>query len=330
MMTLWWLQSGGCGGCALSLLGLQPDDLQSWSKLHQMNWKSHPILTHHSPSHTVSQLQAILAGEQSLDVLLVEGAVLQGPEGSGLFHVMSGINRPMRDVIHALAQQANYVVAVGSCSAFGGITGAGDNFTEATGLQNDCGDVPALLSKDFRSRAGLPVINIAGCPVHPQWVTETLMMIRYGVMSIDQLDALHRPRFYTDKLVHHGCLRNEYYEYKASAVKPADLGCLMEHQGCVGTLAHADCNERAWNGTGSCTRGGYPCIDCTSPDFTHLSHALLETPKVAGIPVGLPVDMPKAWFIALSTLAKAATPARIEQNATQDHIVLPPEIKRRS
>ena len=31
-------------------------------------------------------------------------------------------------------------------------------------------------------------------------------------------------------------------------------------------------------------------------------------PKIAGIPVGLPSDMPKAWFMALASLSKAATP----------------------
>jgi ferredoxin hydrogenase small subunit len=48
------------------------------------------------------------------------------------------------------------------------------------------------------------------------------------------------------------------------------------------------------------------------------------TPKVAGIPIGLPTDMPKAWFVALASLSKSATPKRVKQNATADHLVLPP------
>jgi len=39
--------------------------------------------------------------------------------------------------------------------------------------------------------------------------------------------------------------------------------------------------------------------------------------------------MPKAWFIALSTLAKSATPKRLKENATEDHIVISPQIKRK-
>jgi ferredoxin hydrogenase small subunit len=98
----------------------------------------------------------------------------------------------------------------------------------------------------------------------------------------------------------------------------------MEHMGCKGTQAHADCNTRLWNGNGSCTRGGYACISCTEPGFQNPGHPLHETPKVAGIPVGLPTDMPKAWFIALASLSKSATPRRVKQNATSDHLVLPP------
>jgi ferredoxin hydrogenase small subunit len=138
------------------------------------------------------------------------------------------------------------------------------------------------------------------------------------------LDALNRPRFYADQLVHHGCTRNEYYEFKASAAKPSDLGCMMEHMGCKGTQAHADCNIRLWNTDGSCTRGGFACINCTEPGFQTPGHAFDATPKLAGIPIGLPTDMPKAWFVALASLSKSATPKRVKQNATADHLVLPP------
>jgi hypothetical protein len=39
--------------------------------------------------------------------------------------------------------------------------------------------------------------------------------------------------------------------------------------------------------------------------------------------------MPKAWFVALSALSKAATPRRLKQNATSDHIRALPEPKDR-
>ena len=149
-------------------------------------------------------------------------------------------------------------------------------------------------------------------------------LLATGGLSAADLDPLGRPRFFADQLVHHGCARNEYYEYKASAAKPSDLGCLMENMGCKGTQAHADCNTRLWNGEGSCLRGGYACINCTAPGFQSPGHAFHITPKLAGIPIGLPTDMPKAWFVALASLSKSATPKRVKINSHSDHVVLPP------
>jgi len=158
---------------------------------------------------------------------------------------------------------------------------------------------------------------------------ETLMTLAAGLFDAGQMDALGRPRSYADHLVHHGCTRNEFYEFKASAEKPSDLGCMMEHMGCKGTQVHADCNTRLWNGDGSCTRGGYACISCTEPGFEEPGHSFHQTPKIAGIPIGLPTDMPKAWFVALASLSKSATPKRVRDNATADHLVQVPMIRKR-
>lgn len=154
------------------------------------------------------------------------------------------------------------------------------------------------------------------------------MALAAGELQAESLDALGRPRLYADQLVHHGCTRNEFYEFKASAEKPSDLGCMMEHMGCKGTQVHADCNTRLWNGEGSCTRGGYACIACTEPGFQEPGHPFHETPKIAGIPIGLPTDMPKAWFVALASLSKSATPKRVKLNATADHRVVTPAIRK--
>jgi len=218
------------------------------------------------------------------------------------------------------------VVAVGTCAAYGGVTAAGGNPTDAVGLQYDGPHPGGLLAPDWRSPAGAPVINVAGCPTHPGWVTETLMMLAAG--EVPALDSFGRPRFYADHLVHHGCPKNEFYEYKASARDLSEIGCMMENLGCIGTQAVGDCNIRPWNGEGSCTRGGYPCISCTAPRFEDPAHAFTETPKLAGIPVGLPTDMPKAWFMALASLSKAATPRRVGRNAQADRIVVPPTLRR--
>lgn len=325
--TVLWLQSGGCGGCTMSLLCAEAPDLMATLDGAGIRLLWHPTLSEETGTEAVALFEQILSGAVRLDALCVEGALLRGPNGTGRFHVLAGTGIPTIDWVRRLAAVAEHVVAVGTCAAYGGVTAAGVNPTDACGLAFDGRQPGGALGAAFRARGGLPVVNIAGCPTHPNWVTETLMLLAAGLLHDGDLDDFGRPRFYADHLVHHGCPRNEYYEYKASAEKLSDLGCMMEHLGCLGTQAHADCNMRLWNGEGSCTRGGYACINCTAPEFEEPGHAFLETPKIGGIPVGLPTDMPKAWFIALSSLAKAATPARLRRNAVSDHIVAPPAVR---
>ena len=324
MFRLLWLQSGGCGGCSMSLLNADSTDFAGLLKDAGIELVWHPSLSLSNGAELLSKLEDIAEGREAIDALAVEGALLRGPNGSGRFHLLAGSGQPMTQWVRRLAAKARYVVAVGSCAAWGGISATGANLTEACGLQYEDDQPGGLLGPGFRSAAGLPVINIAGCPTHPGWVVESFMALAAGSLHEDDLDTLRRPRFYADQLVHHGCTRNEYYEFKASAAKPSDLGCLMENMGCKGTQAHADCNTRLWNGEGSCTRGGYACISCTEPGFQDPGHPYDQTPKLAGIPIGLPTDMPKAWFVALSSLAKSATPRRVKNNAVADHVVVAP------
>jgi uptake hydrogenase small subunit len=324
-LNLVWLQSGGCGGCSLSLMGAEGPDLLTALDIAGVHVLWHPSLSEATGAETHALLDDLRSGALPLDILCVEGAIMRGPQGTGRFHVLSGGGGgTMMGLVADLSQRARWVLAIGTCAAYGGVSAAGDNAAEACGLAFEGSEAGGLLGAGFRSGSGLPVINVAGCPTPPGWVVETLMQIALGAFAAGDLDAFGRPRFYVDHLVHHGCSRNEYYEYKASAEQLCQLGCMMEHLGCVGARAPGDCNIRPWNGEGSCTAGGYPCIGCTEPHFGELDHPFLETPKRAGIPVGLPTDMPKAWFVALASLAKAATPERLRRNAVADRITAPP------
>lgn len=327
-MNILWLQSAGCGGCTMSLLCAEDPGLFDLMEGAGLDFLWHPALSEASGGDVRRLLEDIVAGRQGLDILCVEGSIATGPNGTGRYHILSGTGRAMLDWVRDLAPLAAHVVAVGTCATYGGITTAGGNPSDSMGLQYDGTLQGGVLEHGFRSRAGLPVINISGCPVHPDWVTETLMMIAAGGFGAADLDGFGRPRFYADHLVHHGCPKNEFYEYKASATHLSEMGCLMEHLGCIGTQAVGDCNIRSWNGEGSCTRAGYPCINCTAPEFEEPGHSFTETPKFAGIPVGLPTDMPKAWFMALASLSKAATPNRIAQNAVSDRTRVPPTLRK--
>lgn len=325
--SLIWLQGASCGGCTAAALDAEPAFLSGGAP--SLAPLLHPAICEESGQEFQESLAAFLNGGRSFDALLVEGAVLAGPNGSGRFQMAAGLERPMKDVILDLAGRARHVVAVGSCAAFGGVVAGLGSRTQAMGLQFTGAEPGGLLPSGWRSQAGLPVVNVAGCAPHPGWIVETLMLLADGALQARDLDMFSRPAFFADHLAHHGCNRNEYYEYKASAQAASQQGCLMENLGCRATQAPGDCNRRRWNGYGSCTNAGYACIACTVPGFADLQEPFLETPKLAGIPVGLPVDMPKAWFVALAALSKSATPSRVKRNATESHVVVPPSTKGR-
>lgn len=323
-LNLLWLQAASCGGCTVSLLehGGQGPFAPLADFGIRLLW--HPGLAADMGEEALALFRACAEGATPLDILVVEGAALRGPGGSGRYQMVAGSGRSMKDWLLALAPRARHVLAVGACAAYGGVPMGGGNAIEACGLHFEAETPGGLLGADFRSGSGLPVINIAGCPPHPDWIVETLMALAVGDLAAADLDRFGRPAAFFSHLAHHGCPRNEFYEFKASAEKPSDLGCLMENLGCKGTQALGDCNIRPWHGTGSCIRGGFPCVGCTTPGFEEPGAPFAVTPKVAGIPVGLPVDMPKAWFVALAALSKSATPARVRKNAVEDHLVVPP------
>lgn len=327
-MNMLWLQSAGCGGCTMSLLCAENPNVFDTLSGAGITLLWHPALSLETGGAVRRMLADILSGAIPLDILCVEGSIARGPKGTGRYHILSGTGKPMLDWVRDLSAIAQNVIAVGTCAAYGGVTTAGGNPSDSAGLQYEGNHPGGILPADFRARSGLPVINVAGCPTHPDWVTETLMLLAAGSLGAKDLDTLARPLFYASHLVHHACPKNEFYEYKASARELSQQGCMMEHLGCVGTQAVGDCNIRPWNGQGSCTRGGYPCIACTAPEFEEPRHAFTETPKIGGIPVGLPSDMPKAWFMALASLSKAATPSRVAQNATSDRIKIPPTLRK--
>ncbi len=313
-INLLWLQGGCCGGCTMSFMNAeQPDTLTALQMLGtRFVW--HPGLSLESGKQLRDILERVLSEEIKLDVLIIEGVAPLGPAKTGRYSVFCG--RPFKDWILDLAHLSDYTVAVGTCASFGGIPASGANPLQCVGLQFLRDKKGGLLGADYRSKAGLPVVNIPGCPAHPDWIVESIGLLASGRLSLDGLDRFQRPKTFYGKLAHHACPRNEYYEFKASAEEYSQHGCLFENLGCKATQCESDCNERLWLGrTGSCTRGGFPCLSCTSPLFPDGFVPFFETGKIGDIPTTLPLDVPKAWYVGISGLAKLACPERLRKSA---------------
>ena len=110
--------------------------------------------------------------------------------------------------IDRLAPKAWGVVAIGTCATYGGIHAMAGNPTGCMGLAD-------YLGWDFRSAAGLPIVNVPGCPVQPENFMETLTWLLYqaaGLAPVIPLDDQLRPQWLFGKTVHEGCDRAGYYE----------------------------------------------------------------------------------------------------------------------
>ena len=111
------------------------------------------------------------------------------PNGTGLFDTFEG--RPKRDIVAELCERADYVLAMGSCASFGGIPAAPPNPSESTGLQYTNSRQGGLLEPEWRSRAGMPVINLSACPTDATTMIETMTAIIEGREL--ELDRVGRP-----------------------------------------------------------------------------------------------------------------------------------------
>jgi hydrogenase small subunit len=173
-----------------------------------------------------------------------------------------------------LAPKAFAVVAAGTCAAYGGIHAMQGNPTGSMGLAD-------YLGWNFRSKAGLPIINVPGCPVQPDNFMETLLYLIYeaaGIAPLIPLDELLRPTWLFGKTVHEGCDRAGYYEQGDFAHEYGSPKCLVKI-GCWGPVVNCNVTKRGWmGGIGGCPNVGGICIGCTMPGFPDKFMPFMDEP----------------------------------------------------
>jgi hydrogenase small subunit len=263
-----WLQGQSCTGCTISLLQGEYPELSEELRRFKESISFHPTLMTAAAGDAMEELQA------SPDVLIVEGSVpTRIPEAATLGVDERGNGRPILDWVIELGERADVVLAVGTCAAYGGIPAAGthdpttvgDNPTGARGLQFDGTSRGGVFGPEFRTGAELPVINVPGCPAHPDHVLLTLATVVNGHRP--DLDEYNRPLPLFGPLVHDDCALREEYEAANFASDPGEDGCLYD-AGCAGVYAHCDDSLRMRNGgTTICRQVGAPCIGCVEPGF---------------------------------------------------------------
>lgn len=316
MANLLWLQGGACSGNTMSFLNAEEPSLCDLVTDFGINILWHPSLGRELGEDVRQILDDVIEGRTPLDLFVFEGTVINAPRGTGTWNRFAG--RPMKDWVQELADLAQYVVAVGDCASWGGIPATAPNPTDSEGLQYLKRAHGGALGADFRSRADMPVINIPGCPAHPDWIAKVLIVLATGRAADLELDDLQRPQTLFTSFTQTGCPRNMHFTYKVSATEFAQRkGCLFYDLGCRGPMTHSPCNRILWNGVSSKTRAGMPCIGCTEPEFPFYDLApgtVFKSQTIMGIPKDLPEGVDRSGYIQLTTAAKSAAPPWAEDD----------------
>ena len=192
MATLLWLEGGACSGNTMSFLNAEEPTAVDLVTDFGIEVIWHPSLGMELGEAAQQIMRDCASGARQVDIFVYEGPVLTGPNGTGRYDMFA--ERPMKEWVAEIAPRAGVVVAVGDCSSWGGIPATPPNPTDAIGLQYLKGERGGFLGKDFTSTLGLPVVNIPGCPAHPDWITQVVVALAAGRVGDIALDDLQRPK----------------------------------------------------------------------------------------------------------------------------------------
>jgi hydrogenase small subunit len=177
---LWTSELLGCDGDSVSITAAtQPSiedvvlgNIPGLPRVHLHN----KVLAYENGDEFMRAFYQAERGELDPFVFVCEGLIPNEdikPEGywAGMGNdPVTGQPIPTTQWIRRLAPKAWAVVAAGTCATYGGIHAMAGNPTGAMGLAD-------FLGWNFRSTAGLPIVNVPGCPVQPDNFMETLLYL---------------------------------------------------------------------------------------------------------------------------------------------------------
>ncbi|MBN2142412.1 hydrogenase [Candidatus Woesearchaeota archaeon] len=243
----------------MAIMDTERPDLLTFLSQNKIKLLYHPILHPVDGPEAKKLFEDCKEGRTKVDIFIFEGTI-PTKEGCGDWP-----GTDIKTLVKDLASKAGITIALGTCASFGGIPSAPPNESGSVGLQFHGHKKGGWLGENYISEQGAPVINIPGCPAHPDWIIRTIQAFVLEKPVI--LDDYNRPKDFFEEKAHRGCKQCEFHERGLWAEEFTETGCLAAKLGCKGRTTNADCNVRLWNGVSSCTRSGAPCIGCCDPGF---------------------------------------------------------------
>jgi len=252
-VTVIWLEMMTCTGDFLSFANTLNPDVEQLIK-DTINLEYQNTVMAAEGELALRHLYDVATRDEGRYILVAEGTV---PTKDNGFYGIIGYyedGTPLTDLdaVKFLGKLAKHVISIGSCASFGGPYAASPN--------------PSRSLPVYKVLKGIQVINVPGCPAHPDWFVGTLShVILYGVPD---LDAMGRPRMFYENTIHEFCPKRQHFENGIFAKHPGDYGCLFQI-GCKGPVTYSDCPTRQWNSAHINWPVGVntPCIGCVSPEF---------------------------------------------------------------
>ncbi len=285
-----WLSGGlGCDGESLAMTAASNPSIEDLLRgclpgmppmiLHN------PVLSYESGEEFMRPWSAAADGLLDPFILVLEGSVpneeINGEGHWAGFGVDRDSGQPIltNEWIDRLAPRAAAVMALGTCAAYGGIPAMRNNPTGAMGLRD-------YLGWAWVSRRGIPIINLPGCPVQPDNITETLLCVVLHLAQMGpplDLDEQGRPTRIFGRTVHETCNRAGMAEQGQFSTSHGDGHCLVK-LGCKGPVVKCNVPIRGWqNGVGGCPNVGGICMACTMPGFPDKYMPFVEPDAAARI-----------------------------------------------
>jgi hydrogenase small subunit len=296
-VTILWITAGlGCDGDTVSITAATQPSLEDvllgaipgLPRVKLLN----PVLAYENGEEFLAPFHEAARGKLGPFVLVVEGSIPNEKiKKEGYWAALgtdpaTGQPIPTCDWIDRLAPQAWAVVAIGTCATYGGIHAMSGNPTGAMGLAD-------YLGWKWRSKAGVPIVCVPGCPVQPDNFMETVLYLLYqaaGLAPMIPLDEALRPTWLFGQTVHEGCDRGGYYEQADFAGEYGSKKCIVK-LGCWGPVVQCNVGKRGWMaGIGGCPNVGGICIGCTMPGFPDKFMPFMDEPpgaKMSSAAVGI-------------------------------------------
>jgi len=266
-----WLQAAGCSGCTIAFLDMVKDEVDTVYTIedllvNKIDLKYHSTLMTASAAESMEMLNA--EHSDSGYILVVEGGIPTSENGAYcIIGERDGQPITAMQAVIDFAKNASTIIAIGTCSSFKGVSGAGDNITGVKA-------VDAVLGADYASK----IINLPGCPVHPYIIGGTIAKLLAG--ETIPVDTLKRPTaFYGTAKLHSGTTSAGTnmcpMRQKPKSNTLGSCGQCYENMGCRGpenavptmVTCYTKLWGRDWQTKKGCMGSGSMCLGCSNPSF---------------------------------------------------------------